>query len=160
MYDKLQSLTSATKRCRWSRCNFETTGHITLRDLLKPNLPRAHSPLAQNPNLSIRRADFLTAACLKPGEFWATYEPAQVRKFLHGRTACVRSLSSAAKEWVLAMETAGDRRPTARRMELLQKAAASHIEYARSASEVRCVVTGRGVAAGVVGYACNSCSVR
>lgn len=70
------------------------------------------------------------------GEFWATYEPAQVRKFLHGRTACVRSLSSAAKEWVLAMETEGDRRPTARRLELLRKAAESHIEYARSASEV------------------------
>eukprot|EP00903_Cladosiphon_okamuranus_P010710 g10122.t1 len=69
------------------------------------------------------------------GEFWATYEPAQVRKFLHGRTACVRSLSSAAKEWVLSMEDDGDRRPTARRLDLLRKAAESHIEYARSAAE-------------------------
>lgn len=71
------------------------------------------------------------------GEFWATYEPAQVRKFLHGRTACVRSLSSAAKEWVLSMEKSeGDRRPNAHRLDLLRKAAEAHIEYARSAAEV------------------------
>ncbi|CAM9514964.1 unnamed protein product, partial [Hapterophycus canaliculatus] len=71
------------------------------------------------------------------GEFWSTYEPAQVRKFLHGRTACVRSLSKAAKDWVLSMEKddQSDRRPTARRLQLLRKAAESHIEYARSAAE-------------------------
>lgn len=72
----------------------------------------------------------------KAGECWATYEPAQVRKFLHGRTACVRSLSVAAKEWVLAMESQSDRRPTAHRLELLREAANSHIEYARHAAEV------------------------
>lgn len=59
-----------------------------------------------------------------------------MRKFLHGRTACVRALSSAAKDWVLSMEDEGDRRPTARRLDLLRKAAESHIEYARSAAEV------------------------
>ncbi|CBN79817.1 Carnitine/choline O-acyltransferase [Ectocarpus siliculosus] len=69
------------------------------------------------------------------GEMWATYEPAQVRKFLHGRTACVRSLSSAAKDWVLSMEDEGDRRPTPHRLGLLRRAAESHIEYARSAAE-------------------------
>lgn len=78
-----------------------------------------------------------------PGEHWATYEPAQVRKFLHGRTACVRTLSNAAKEWVLAMETQGDRRPTARRLELLRKAVDGHISYARSAAEV---ITGPALA--------------
>ena len=70
------------------------------------------------------------------GEFWATYEPAQVRKFLHGRTACVRVLSTSAKAWVLAMEDESDRRPTARRLELLREAASAHVEYARSAAEV------------------------
>lgn len=73
---------------------------------------------------------------LTPGEFWATYESVQVRKFLHGRTTCARSLSNAAKDWVLAMEGDGDRRPTVRRLELLRKAAESHVEYVRNASEV------------------------
>ena len=77
-----------------------------------------------------------SAMSLRLGEFWATYEPAQVRKFLHGRTACVRVLSSAVKAWVLAMEDKSDRRPTARRLELLREAAAAHVEYARSAAEV------------------------
>lgn len=52
----------------------------------------------------------------------------------------MRALSSAAKDWVLAMEDEGDRRPTARRLDLLRKAAESHIEYARSAAEVSCVL--------------------
>ncbi|CAM9778051.1 unnamed protein product, partial [Sphacelaria rigidula] len=69
------------------------------------------------------------------GEFWATYEPAQVHKFLHGRTACVRTVSNAVKKWVLAMEREGNRLPTKRRMELLLAAAKAHIEYARAAAE-------------------------
>ena len=59
-----------------------------------------------------------------------------MHKFLHGRTACVRALSIAAKDWVLAMETESDRRPTARRLELLRKAVECHVEYSRSAAEV------------------------
>lgn len=70
------------------------------------------------------------------GEFWATYEAASVRKFLHGRTACTRSLSTGSRAWVLAMETEGDRTPDRRRLDLLRKAADMHVEYTRSASEV------------------------
>lgn len=37
---------------------------------------------------------------------------------------------------MLAMETEGDRRPTVRTLELLRKAAESHVKYVRDASEV------------------------
>lgn len=60
----------------------------------------------------------------------------------------MRALSKAAKDWVLSMEKddQADRRPTAHRLDLLRRAAESHIEYARSAAEVcspKCAGVGR-----------------
>ena len=40
------------------------------------------------------------------GTFTATYESATTRTFLHGRTECIRSCTSASKAFVLAMDDA------------------------------------------------------
>lgn len=52
-------------------------------------------------------------------------------------------MSSPAREWLLAMEREGDRRPSKRRLELLRTAAKAHVEYARAAAEVGHYVLGR-----------------
>lgn len=53
----------------------------------------------------------------------ATYEPAQARRFLHGRTACIRSATPESRDFVQAMTTKGrDPRHAAEVWELLQQA--------------------------------------
>ncbi|CAN0248656.1 unnamed protein product, partial [Discosporangium mesarthrocarpum] len=68
------------------------------------------------------------------GDVWGTYEPAQTRAFLHGRTACIRTVSVASVAWVRAM-CKGDRLPTLERLELLRDAVKSHSMYAGQAAQ-------------------------
>jgi carnitine O-acetyltransferase len=67
------------------------------------------------------------------GKHRATYEPAQMRKFLHGRTACVRGVSTPAVQWVQAMTT-GPRQASQQKLALLKAAAAAHVRCASDAA--------------------------
>jgi carnitine O-acetyltransferase len=62
----------------------------------------------------------------------ATYESVQTRRFLHGRTATTRSVSSASAAWVQSMIQGQD--SLSRQQELLQRALESHVQYTRQAS--------------------------
>ena len=70
------------------------------------------------------------------GTHRATYEPAQMRKYLHGRTACVRSVSVPCVKWVQAMTT-GVRQPSAQKLAMLKAAAQAHVQYAAEAGAGR-----------------------
>lgn len=63
------------------------------------------------------------------GWFAATYESAQMRQFLHGRTEGIRSCSADIIEFVRAMERRGE--SMARRYALLQRATDAHAQTAR-----------------------------
>jgi carnitine O-acetyltransferase len=78
------------------------------------------------------------------GKFVGTYEPAHARKFLWGRTACIRVVSHASCRWVRAMCAAAATSfksegvdivvPTAvEKAVLLREACAAHVDYARRA---------------------------
>ena len=70
------------------------------------------------------------------GQQRATYEPAQMRKYLHGRTACVRSVSTPCVAWVQAMTT-GPTQPSMQKLSMLKAAAQAHVQYAAEAGAGR-----------------------
>jgi len=67
------------------------------------------------------------------GRFRATYESAQVRKFVAGRTEVVRSCSSESAAWVLSMQD--PQASPQEKIEKLRKAVTSHVAYMNQAVE-------------------------
>jgi len=67
------------------------------------------------------------------GQFYPTYESGQTRKFLHGRTETVRSVSAESVAWVKAMHSNGV--PNAERLKLFQAACKRHVQTNQEAVE-------------------------
>jgi carnitine O-acetyltransferase len=72
------------------------------------------------------------------GKLVPTYEPAQVRRFLHGRTAVIRSVTAESLAWVQAMEGPRSSKLTvSEKIRALRAATAKHSELAKEASAGR-----------------------
>ena len=96
--------------------------------------------------------------CSAFGKLRATYEPAHTRAFKHGRTACIRSVSSASAAWVVAMN---DPKATSDvKRALLTEAVVAHGNYTKLASQGQDVdrhLLGACVRACVLGMRAGMC---